>query len=69
MKLTDELKADIDAKTYVSLLRTWRFAPSGDEMFQGESGDYWAKRMKELRSQPGGDEMHTRASKSIGWGR
>jgi len=67
MKLTDELKAEIDAKPYHELLYKCRFAPIGDEMFQGESGKYWGKRMAELRSVPGGDEMHTAASKRIGW--
>ena len=65
--LTPEVKSRIDAKTYEELLRLWRFAPSGHPMFQGESGTYFAERMKELRSQPGGNERHVAASKSIGW--
>lgn len=69
MKLTDELKAKIDAKTYEQLLDRWRNAPIGDPIFQGETGEYWGKRMKELRSQPGGDSKHVAASKSIGWDR
>jgi hypothetical protein len=64
MKLTPELKAKIDAKTYQELLSRWRFAPIGDTMFQDESGEYWGKRMAELRAQ-GAD--HVGASKSIGW--
>lgn len=67
MKLTQELKATIDAKTYEQLLSRWRNAPIGDKMFQGESGDYWAQRMQDLRSQPGGNDIHVSASKSIGW--
>lgn len=67
MKLTDELKKQIDAKSYEQLLSRWRHGQIGDTMFQGESGEYWAARMKELRSAPGGDSMHTAASKSIGW--
>ncbi len=67
MKLTPELKAKIDAMPYEELLHSWRFASSGTEMFQGETGDYWAGRMKELREQPGGDARHVAASKSIGW--
>lgn len=67
MKLTDELKKQIDAKSYEQLLQRWRHGGIGDEMFQGESGEYWAARMEELRSAPGGDLMHTAASKLIGW--
>ena len=64
--LTAEVRAQIDATPYEELLRQWRFAPTGDPMFQGESGTYFAERMKELRSQPGGNERHVAASKSIG---
>ena len=67
MDLTPELKAQIDEKSYESLLSHWRHAPIGDQIFQGESGEYWGKRMQELRSQPGGDDRHIAASKSIGW--
>lgn len=67
MNLTPELKSQIDSMTYRQLLERWRNGPLGDEMFQGESGNYWAKRMADLRSQPGGDAQHTAASKSIGW--
>jgi hypothetical protein len=67
MNLTPELKTKIDSKSYHELLSRWRFAPNGDTMFEGESGDYWGKRMAELRSQPGGDDAHISASKSIGW--
>lgn len=67
MKLTEELKGKIDAMTYAQMLARWRNTPLGDSMFQGESGDYWAKRMAELRAQPGGDAAHVKASKEIGW--
>lgn len=67
MKLTDERRAVIDAKSYTELLEGWRFAPVGSPWFQDETGDYWGKRMKELRSQPGGNDMHFMASKEIGW--
>ena len=67
--MTDEMKARIDGMSYGELLRKWRFAPVGDPMFQGEAGDYFGERMKELRSRPGGDEKHVSASKSIGWDR
>jgi hypothetical protein len=69
VKLTDENKAKIDAMSYEGLLSKWRFAPAGDPWFQGETGDYWSKRMAELRSKPGGQDEHVRSSKSIGWER
>lgn len=68
MDMTDELKAKIDAKSYRELLEQWRNAPLGAEPFQGESGEYWGKRMAELRAEPDGDDRHVKASKSIGWG-
>ena len=67
MDLTPENKKEIDSKSYEALLSKVRYAPIGDLWFQGETGDYWCKRMTELRSTPGGDAMHTAASKSIGW--
>lgn len=66
MKLTDELKSQIDAMPYQQMLHRWRHAPVGDQMFQGESGDYFSKRMAEKRSEAG-DAEHVRASKEIGW--
>jgi len=68
MELTKKNKKTIDDKSYEQLLSHWRFAPSGDLWFQGETGDYWAKRMKELKSRPGGQEKHVKDSKSLGWG-
>jgi hypothetical protein len=67
MELTPENKSHINSLDYRELLRRWRFAPIGDEMFQGETGKYWRQRMTELRQLPGGDELHTQCSKSIGW--
>ena len=66
MNLTPENKATIDATSYYSLLEHWRFARVGDPWFQGETGQYWDKRMAELRGQPGGEERHTAASKQMG---
>lgn len=67
MNLTDDNKRHIDSLSLNALLSRWRFAPVGDPWFQGETGDYWGKRMSELRAQPGGNEAHVAASKSIGW--
>jgi len=69
MDLTPECKAEIDAKSYEELLSNWRFAPIGSPWFQGESGDYWGKRMADLRNLAGGNVKHTTASKHIGWDR
>jgi hypothetical protein len=69
MELTPENKETIDSYSYQQLLSHWRFAPVGNPWFQGETGDYWGKRMSELRSQPGGDARHVSTSKSIGWER
>lgn len=67
MDLTEANKKYIDSLSYEELLRKWRFAPSGDKWFTGETGEYWADRMSELRSRPGGQDEHVRASKAIGW--
>lgn len=64
MDLTMDNKEHIDSLSYTQLLSKWRFAPVGDSWFQGETGEYWGKRMAELRDQ-GAD--HVGASKSIGW--
>lgn len=67
MELTEERKKHINSLSYEDLLRGWRFAPLSDEMFHGETGQYWKERMAELRSLPGGNERHVAASKRIGW--
>lgn len=65
MTLTPYLKSQIDAMSYKDMLRRWRFAPAGDEMFQGESGEYFAQRMNDLqRADP---DAAVRVSKEIGW--
>ena len=56
-----ELKAKIDSMSRLDMARRWRFAPVGDPMFQGEVGDYFEKRFKEL----GG--FTPEISKKIGW--
>ena len=52
--------------TIRELLYKWRFIPSGNPWFEGETGDYWGKRMTELRNAD--NATYVRASKSIGWG-
>lgn len=69
MKLTEKNKSYIDSMSYHELLYFWRFSQVGDQWFQGETGEYWGRRMSELRNAPGGADKHVDASKSIGWRR
>ena len=64
MELTPENKKHIDGLDYRSLLSKWRFAPSGDPWFQGETGKYWGERMKELKDKDPGAAVA--ASKALG---
>ena len=64
--LDDKTKAEIDAMSYERMLSLQRFAPMGHPMFQGDTGDYFGKRMAAKKSEVGQAE-HVRASKSIGW--
>lgn len=66
MELTEDVKARIDEMDYFQLLERWRYAPVGDPVFQGTSGNYWWERMQHLRSQPGGHERAVSASKLLG---
>ena len=65
MILTPELKAEIDSHDVYTLLYRVRFAPMGAEIFQGESGEYWMKRLAEVRAQD--PAAYTAASKRMGW--
>lgn len=56
----------IDGSSVETLLRRWRFSPSGDHMFQGELGDYYKKVMFEKRDALPPGEAVT-ASKNVGW--
>jgi len=67
MDLTQENKNHIDSLSYQELLQHRRSAPIGDKWFEGETGEYWLRRMKELRNKPEGEAEHVRASKEIGW--
>jgi hypothetical protein len=67
MNLTPKSKAIIDAKSYESLLRHWRFASAGNNWFTGGTGKYWQKRMTALKAQDPGEAVA--ASKRIGWDR
>jgi len=65
MQLTTENKAHIDSLDVRALLGRVRHAPIGDLWFQDETGEYWMKRLAQLRLQDGG--AYVAASKDIGW--
>lgn len=56
----------IDNASYEELLRRWRFAPSGDPYFQGDTGQYYQAAMARRRAEVGSAE-HVLASKTVGW--
>jgi hypothetical protein len=58
----------IDEASYEQLLRRWRFAPTGDGMFQGATGIYYQQVLDRKRKEISVDE-HVRISKVIGWDR
>ena len=60
-----EMQARIDAMDYEQLLRKNRFAPLGDPMMMGEVGDYFCKRLGEMRDK---HPNPSQVSKDIGWG-
>lgn len=62
----EELKREIDAMDYETLLRHWRNDVGGSPYFQGEVGKYYANRMAEKRAEVG-EVAHTTISKRIGW--
>ena len=67
MELTEELKAKIDAMSYMEMLGQWRFAEVGSPWFQGEVGKYFSDSMFGKRDAD--PEAAVAASKAIGWGR
>jgi hypothetical protein len=62
--MTDAEKQWIDNNSYEGLLQRWRYAPCGDPMFQGDTGQYYKEVMFRKRDEVGNDEA-VRASKSI----
>ena len=61
--MTDQEKLTIDKLSYHQLLSRWRFADIGDLWFQGEKGEYWKKRMLELKD----TVDHISISKELEW--
>jgi len=66
MDLTKKNKKYIDGLSYEKLLFKWRFAPSGDPLFLGETGDYFSSAMNRKKMEIG-DKEAASISKSIGW--
>lgn len=64
--MTADQKGWIDSSPYKILLWRWRYGIVGDTIFQGESGEYYSKVMADRRALLG-PEVHTQASKEIGW--
>jgi len=63
--MTPGQKEWIDNASYETLLRKWRFAPSGDPLLQGDTGQYFAKKMGEKKQTCD----HVQVSKNVGWER
>ncbi len=63
--MTPAQKQWIDEATLVQLLRRWRFSESGDPIFQGKAGDYFANRLGQLQAED--PAAWTAASKEVGW--
>jgi len=59
--MTDEQKKEIDGMTHYGLCERWRFAPIGDPLLAGDTGDYFAKVLKEKGN------FTPEISKDLGW--
>ena len=64
--MSESQKKWIDDASYEDMLARWRFAELGDQMFQGETGDYYAKVMHQKRDALSQKDQVS-ASKSAGW--
>lgn len=64
--MTDEQARWINEASLEELLRKWRFAPVGDAMLQGDSGDHFCRVMKQKRNEVSAEEW-SRISKAVGW--
>jgi len=64
--MTPEHQRFIDNSDYERLLSKWRFAPTGDPLFQGDTGEYYAEVMARKRDEIGQAEA-VLVSKRVGW--
>lgn len=65
MILSPDAKKWIDNASLHELLKRWRFAPTGDPLFQGETGEYY--KMVMFRKRDEDVDEFARISKRIGW--
>jgi hypothetical protein len=61
--MTNEQKAKIDAMSQYQLCELWRFAKCPNPLLQGDTGDYFAERLKQM----GG--FTPEISRDLGWGK
>ena len=61
--MTETTKNFIDGLTYKEMLKLWRFSPTGFALFQGETGEYFSKVMKEKKEKVNAAAI----SKEVGW--
>lgn len=61
-----QTKEEIDNMTYSQLLRRWRFAKIGDEIFSSEVGLYYSSVMAK-KKEIIGPEAAVATSKEVGW--
>ena len=66
MELTVEVIKTIEKMSYEQMLKKHRFAPSGDPMFEGDSGWLFSKNMEIKKMELSHDER-VRISKKVGW--
>lgn len=59
--ISETMKRRIDSMSREEMARQWRFAAIGDPLFQGENGDYFEERFRELGA------FSPSISKAIGW--
>jgi hypothetical protein len=59
--MTEDQKARIDAMSQYELCSMWRFAPTGEPLLQGDTGEYFSKKLVEK----GG--FTPAISKQLGW--
>ena len=46
--MDEKVKAKIDSMSRMEMAAAWRYAPLGDPLFQGDTGEYFQKRFNEL---------------------
>lgn len=61
-------KETIDNMPYIEMLRRVRYAPAGDPMFQGDTGNYF-NQVFEAKRQALTVDQRVYASKQVGWER